>query len=95
MSIKSKGKCPYCKELMIPDVIEENTVRRDKCKCSNSKCNGIIYACMGIGCNDYAKSGDFWDDNLCPECTETAAKTAPELIKFALTIFVGSKTIKK
>ena len=33
MSFKDEGKCPFCSEVMTPEVVEENNIRRDKCKC--------------------------------------------------------------
>ncbi|WGE31637.1 hypothetical protein NYR60_07165 [Actinobacillus genomosp. 2] len=67
MSIKAKGICPYCSDSIIAKVIEENYIRRDKCICPS--CNKVIYICRSPGCNNYAKGGDVWDDELCPSCT--------------------------
>lgn len=65
---KSLGKCPWCGEYVRAIVIEENFVRRDFCKCP--KCGGKVLVCRTPGCNDYAKGGDFWDDEFCPDCTK-------------------------
>lgn len=63
---KPKGKCPFCLKLMVPKVLEENTLRRDKCQCSF--CSKIVYICRMPSCNNYAKGGDYYDDELCPDC---------------------------
>ena len=73
MSGKSKGLCPFCNEQVVPYVIEENTIRRDKCQCP--ECSGILYVCRSPGCNNYAKGGDFWDDEFCPTCTGDVSGT--------------------
>lgn len=62
---KEKGICPFCKKEITPIVIEVNTIRRDKCKCP--ECNQSIYVCTVPGCYDYAKGGNLYDDNFCPE----------------------------
>lgn len=67
MSLKHLGECPFCKESITPQVVEENTFRRDKCVCPS--CNGTVYVCRTPGCDNYAKGGDLYDDELCPRCT--------------------------
>ncbi|OOF45298.1 hypothetical protein BKK51_07030 [Rodentibacter trehalosifermentans] len=64
---KSKGVCPFCLEEVQAKIIEENTLRRDKCQCPN--CNRTIFICRKPGCNNYAKGGEIYDDELCPGCT--------------------------
>lgn len=76
MSSKTKGICPFCKEEITPVVLEENTVRRDKCQCP--ECENNIYACRSGGCDNYAKGGKYYDQELCPECTRSALSTAKE-----------------
>lgn len=68
MSVKSKGACPFCNEQIVPIVVEENSIRRDKCQCP--ECSEIVYVCRSPGCNNYTKGGEFWDDELCPSCTD-------------------------
>jgi hypothetical protein len=48
-------------------VVEENILRRDKCVCPS--CAETIYVCRTPGCDNYAKGGDLYDHELCPECT--------------------------
>ena len=43
MSSKHVGLCPFCNKEVHPRVVEENYLRRDKCKCP--ECGGIIYVC--------------------------------------------------
>ena len=74
MSTKQKGTCPFCRELINATVVEENTVRRDKCECPS--CKETIYTCRSPGCHDYAKGTDVYDHELCPTCTTTVADAA-------------------
>lgn len=77
MGEKTKGICPFCKEEVMPVVLEENTVRRDKCQCP--ECKKTIYSCRGAGCDNYAKGGNYYDQELCPECTRAAVATAKDV----------------
>ena len=52
MTSKHKGLCPFCKAEVIPRVIQENHVRRDKCECP--ECKEAIYICRAPGCENYA-----------------------------------------
>lgn len=72
MSFKDEGKCPFCYEKMTPEVIEENSLRRDKCKCIN--CQRDIYICRAPGCRDYARGGDVYDDEFCMACSDKLAE---------------------
>ncbi len=47
MTSKHKGLCPFCKAEVIPRVIQENHVRRDKCECP--ECKEAIYICRAPG----------------------------------------------
>ncbi|ECB3955403.1 hypothetical protein CQL54_23920 [Salmonella enterica subsp. enterica serovar Newport] len=77
MGNKPKGKCPFCAAEMVPETVEKNTFRRDKCKCTS--CKEIIYRCRNVlFCNDYAKGGVLYDDELCPSCGESLSKSAKE-----------------
>ncbi len=88
MSSKSKGVCPFCNETVEPVVIEENTIRRDKCQCP--ECSSVIYVCRSPGCNNYAKGGDIWDDELCPACTSDISGTVKSVVVLsAVTALVG------
>jgi hypothetical protein len=69
---KQKGNCPFCKDLVAAVVIEENTARRDKCKCPS--CGEVIFICRGAGCHDYAKGTPSYDNEYCPECARNFAK---------------------
>lgn len=67
MSDKHKGTCPFCSEMVKPTLVEENNLRRDKCECP--ECKNAIYVCRSPGCQNYAKGGSIYDDELCPSCT--------------------------
>jgi hypothetical protein len=69
MSLKKhQGKCPFCSETVEPEVIEENTIRRDMCRCPS--CKRQVLICRAPGCQDYAKGGEYYDDEFCPACTQ-------------------------
>ncbi len=71
MSTKQKGICPFCNNNVAAEIIEENTIRRDKCRCPD--CNETLYLCRTPGCHNYAKGTQVYDHELCPSCTATAA----------------------
>ncbi|MCZ5960271.1 hypothetical protein O5148_25835 [Escherichia coli] len=96
MERKHKGKCPFCNSEMAPEVIEKNTIRRDKCKCTT--CGEIIYKCRNIFCNDYAKGGLLYDEELCPPCGEgllKAVKEFPDKYRAAIQKVVEEKNREK
>lgn len=84
MAKKQKGKCPFCLEIIIPILIEENLIRRDKCKCP--KCDEEIYLCRSPGCHDFSKGTSVYDHEFCPECTNSISNVAGEVGKTALKI---------
>ena len=88
MTTKQKGKCPFCSEMVAPEIVEENTIRRDRCKCPNPKCGEEIYLCRSPGCHDFAKGTSVYDHEFCPSCTETVSNTASEVGKAALKVAV-------
>ena len=55
MVSKHQGGCPFCKGTVTPEVLEENTLRRDKCQCP--ECANTLYVCRTPGCHSYAKGG--------------------------------------
>ena len=87
MDKKQKGKCPFCEKQVEAVVAEENTVRRDKCKCP--ECGEAIYLCRVPGCHDYAKGTSVYDHELCPECTEILSGLAATVGKAGLTILTA------
>ncbi|MCT6876295.1 hypothetical protein [Frischella perrara] len=89
---KSKGRCPFCKKKIRPIIIEENTLRRDKCKCP--ACNEIIYVCRIFGCQNYAKGSESYDDECCPKCAKGIKNTIGCLSKVIL-LTVGPIIAKK
>lgn len=92
MSTKSKGICPFCAEMVTPPVIEENSVRRDKCACP--VCREDIYVCRSPGCNNYAKGGEYYDDELCPQCTSGIAEIGRGTVALAVFGALVAKVIK-
>lgn len=88
MSVKQLGTCPFCKEMQLPIVVEENFVRRDKCQCSS--CEETIYVCRSPGCDNFAKGGSVYDDELCPECTRgVVSNSAMVVVTVAGTLLAG------
>lgn len=92
MSQKHKGMCPFCSEMVTPGVIEENYVRRDKCVCP--ECSEHIYICRSPGCNHYAKGGELYDDELCPQCTSGIADAGKTTLAMAAFGAIVAKIIK-
>lgn len=99
------GVCPHCKQEITPtsqDIAEENKVRRNIIFCPN--CKTKILKCMGVGCNNYALGGVYWDDSLCPDCFEKVKEVAAQsiegatkLIEFAgaaLSLVIAIKKLK-
>jgi hypothetical protein len=87
MNMKQKGKCPFCQKQVEPQILEGNTLRRDRCKCP--ECGEEIYLCRSPGCHDFAKGTSVYDHEFCPECTETISSTAAEIGKAALKIAIS------
>lgn len=92
MAKKHKGVCPFCEESVTPDVVEENYVRRDRCQCPN--CQSFIYVCRSPGCQNYAKGGDIYDDELCPSCTSGVSEIGKATLVSAIAAAVVAKIIK-
>jgi len=82
MASKHTGKCPFCEEAVTPTVLTENSLRRDVCRCSS--CSELILICRTPGCQDYAKGGHVYDDELCPGCTAGVTSGAGEVLKWGL-----------
>lgn len=82
--MKHLGKCPWCGNEVKAMIEEENYVRRDACTCP--ECGERILVCRTPGCTNYAKGGDIWDDEFCPECTKTAIQTG---VLGGISIIVG------
>lgn len=87
MSSKHAGECPYCNSTMTPILLEENAIRRDLCACS--ECGEKLLVCRTPGCQDYAKGGDLYDDELCPSCTSSVTSGAGEVLKWGLMSAAG------
>lgn len=93
MATKHKGLCPFCKNEVIPRIVEENYVRRDKCECPD--CLETIYVCRAPGCENYAKGGSLYDDELCPSCTSGVSGGAGGLGMLALGAAITALVSKK
>lgn len=93
MTIKAKGICPYCQELVNGTVIEENIARRDKCECPS--CKETMYVCRAPGCDHYVKNGKIYDDELCPACTKGIMSTVSSLGMVAVTTAISIAVAKK
>lgn len=83
---KHPGICPHCRKNVTPEVIEENSLRRDKCECP--ECKGIVYVCRTLGCDNYAKGSNAYDDELCPDCAKILANNAGGILKGVAVIAV-------
>lgn len=67
---KPKGECSYCKSTMQPKVLESAALKRDICICTANGCGQRIICCRMPGCDNYARCGTYWDDELCHSCTK-------------------------
>lgn len=92
MSVKHKGTCPFCSEVVQPKITEENKVRRDKCQCPN--CHQAVYVCRSPGCQNYAKGGNLYDDELCPSCTSSIAEVGKGAIATGVITLVTAALTK-
>lgn len=88
MGTKHSGICPFCTGTVKPLVLEENSARRDLCKCP--ECHEKILICRTPGCTCYAKAGSVYDDELCPACTESLTSGAGEVLKWGLMAAAGA-----
>jgi hypothetical protein len=77
MEVKPIGKCPFCGGKVQAVVTDENSCRRDNCKCP--ACSKQILICRTPGCTNYAKGGELWDDEFCPECTSEVVDVLKKL----------------
>ncbi|CAG7827265.1 unnamed protein product [Allacma fusca] len=50
---------------------------------------GTVKNAKTPGCQDYAKGGDLYDDELCPGCTSSMTSGAGEVLKWGLMSVVG------
>lgn len=71
MNVKQKGICPFCGKNVAAEIVEENTIRRDKCRCP--ECDETVFLCRTPGCHDFSKGTQVYDHELCPSCTSTVA----------------------
>lgn len=74
MTRKPLGQCPVCKADIRAVVVEGMTLRRDRCECPD--CGASIYVCRAPGCDNYAKGGELYDDELCPSCVRGVGEAA-------------------
>lgn len=88
MATKQKGLCPFCQKTVSPNIIEENTIRRDRCKCP--ECAEEIYLCRTPGCHDYAKGTEAYDHEFCPACTDKISEATEKLGSIVADIAVES-----
>lgn len=88
---KHLGLCPFCKGMISPVVVEQNGVRRDICKCP--ECEGSVLVCRSPGCDNYAKGGNLYDEELCPECTRSVTTTGGALLMTVATTALSILTV--
>lgn len=62
------GTCPYCGDSGNFQLVKQCLVERDLYKCKG--CGKEVMVCYVPSCTDLAKTGDFWDDRLCPTHTD-------------------------
>ena len=94
MNLKHAGMCPYCGNTVRPEIITENSIRRNICECP--ECHGKVLVCRVPGCTAYAKSGTVYDDELCPSCTGSIVSGVGEIVKYgfmAVAAAVGGAVI--
>jgi hypothetical protein len=72
----------FCGDSVTPDLVEDNSVRRDVCECPS--CKGKILVCRTPGCTNYTKGGAVYDDELCPECTASLTSGVGEVLKWGV-----------
>ena len=86
---KPAGLCPFCKKMVRAVVSEENTLRRDLCTCP--ACEGDVLVCRTPGCDDYARGGEYYDDELCPACTKKAGVVGAGVAAAAAFVLSGGR----
>lgn len=86
--IKHLGICPFCSSKISPFIVEENFLRRDVCECP--ECHTGILVCRSPGCQNYAKTGKYYDNELCPSCLKNLPRdvitTAGAVLSVALSL---------
>jgi hypothetical protein len=92
MSGKHLGRCSFCEEKIKPVAVEKNFLRRDKCRCP--ECNEIIFECRNPFCHDYAKGGEYYDNELCRWCTENTGDAIKTGVGLIITGFIANKMTK-
>lgn len=83
-STKQIGECPFCLKKVKAKIVESNSARRDRCQCPD--CGEPIYVCRVPGCHDYAKGTNFYDHELCPDCTRNLGAITAEIGKAGLKV---------
>lgn len=83
MRRKHPGICSNCRKQITPHILEQNYVIRDVCRCPN--CQESILVCRTPGCDNYAKGGDIYDDELCFECIKSASEVLTTTAKAVAT----------
>lgn len=92
---KPLGICSFCKEKVMPKVIEESTFMRDECQCTNEKCKNLIRVCRIPGCDNFARSGANWADEFCQPCTAGGIQITKKLIVGAMALAVTAAVKSK
>lgn len=91
---KKSGTCPYCKKTVQAEVVESNIIRRDICRCPS--CKNKILICRGANCQDYARSGEHYDDEFCDACLKRFLdKVVDEVKQLPAKIKENLETLKK
>ena len=90
MATVQQGKCPFCKQVVLPKIVETGVIQRNKLQCPTETCGQYMYKCRTPGCHDFAKWTEVYDHEFCPDCTESVNNVAGAVGKAALAVAVAA-----
>lgn len=90
MATKQKGICPFCKENVAALIIDEHTIRRDRCLCP--KCGESLYLCRNPACHHYAKGTKTYDHELCSSCAQAVGEATKGVASVAVKVIATVAT---